>query len=86
MHRDLEHAGFANRRTLGFPLSIYPSGWWSVTLASNSPLDLRQERWNSERLETLYLTPQVAAATAQLPPFVQAAIERGKASSATPGH
>ncbi len=33
MHDALREAGFRHRRTLYFPLSTYPSGWWSATLA-----------------------------------------------------
>ena len=33
MYADLKEAGFSKLRTLLFPQVIYPSGWWSATLA-----------------------------------------------------
>ncbi|MBK1642258.1 spermidine synthase [Chromatium okenii] len=36
MHGAMRSAGFANTQTLLFPQPIYPSGWWSATLASGT--------------------------------------------------
>ena len=33
MYADLKAAGFSTLRTLFFPQAIYPSGWWSATMA-----------------------------------------------------
>jgi spermidine synthase len=33
MYADLKGAGFSKLRTLFFPQAIYPSGWWSATMA-----------------------------------------------------
>ena len=33
MHQALLAAGFEHRKSLFFPQSVYPSGWWSATLA-----------------------------------------------------
>ncbi len=33
LRRDMREAGFGSVATLPFPQPVYPSGWWSVTLA-----------------------------------------------------
>lgn len=45
MHTEMRKAGFANRLTLNFPQCVYPSGWWSATMAAKNPsADLRRFR------------------------------------------
>jgi spermidine synthase len=34
MHAAMTEAGFASQLTLNFPQCVYPSGWWSATLAA----------------------------------------------------
>ena len=34
MHKAMGGAGFAARKTLNFPQCVYPSGWWSATMAA----------------------------------------------------
>ena len=34
MHNTMKTAGFSTSKTLLFPLPIYPTGWWSATLAA----------------------------------------------------
>lgn len=36
MHQTMAKAGFADSRTYDFPQPVYPSGWWSGTMASKS--------------------------------------------------
>ncbi|HCO65104.1 MAG TPA: polyamine aminopropyltransferase, partial [Alcanivorax sp.] len=33
LHANMREAGFSHTRTLPFPQPVYPSGWWSCTLA-----------------------------------------------------
>jgi spermidine synthase len=35
-------AGFGDVQTLFFPLAMYPTGWWSATLAANAPIEFRR--------------------------------------------
>jgi len=42
-HKDMAQAGFANIKTLPFPQPVYPTGWWSCTMASKA-LDLANFR------------------------------------------
>ena len=40
MHKAMRAAGFSHTRTLHFPQPVYPSGWWSATMArKGEPLD-----------------------------------------------
>jgi spermidine synthase len=43
MYADLKGAGFSQLRTLFFPQAIYPSGWWSATMARKGPLKAAQQ-------------------------------------------
>ena len=38
MHNAMRGAGFSDSVTLPFPQPIYPSGWWSATLAGKAPV------------------------------------------------
>ena len=33
-HQDMQRAGFGHTQTLPFPQPVYPTGWWSCTMAS----------------------------------------------------
>lgn len=40
MHKDMRKVGFSDTQSLYYPQPVYPSGWWSATLASkNNPLN-----------------------------------------------
>lgn len=50
MHREMKGAGFAQVHTLPFPQPVYPTGWWSCTLASHdNPLLYFREADAAER-------------------------------------
>lgn len=38
MRNSMNSAGFSHLQTLFFPQCIYPSGWWSATIASKADL------------------------------------------------
>ena len=42
MHRFMREAGFAQTRLLHFPQPIYPSGWWSASVAQKTAGELAQ--------------------------------------------
>lgn len=68
---NMEQAGFATIRTLGFPQPCYPSGWWSVTQASKGGViePVSTERFEQSGIETRYYNPgvHVGALATQLP-------------------
>ncbi len=76
MHRYMRKAGLANTRTLHFPQTAYPSGWWSATMASRAVLEGFRETDAAERpFKTLYYSPEVHKGALALPPFMQEALD-----------
>ncbi|MDX1625989.1 MAG: polyamine aminopropyltransferase [Wenzhouxiangellaceae bacterium] len=68
---NMERAGFDAIRTLGFPQPVYPSGWWSATLARKggvlAPPDA--QRFADSGISTRYYNPEVhrGALATQMP-------------------
>ncbi|MBI3561975.1 MAG: polyamine aminopropyltransferase [Gammaproteobacteria bacterium] len=48
MHHAMRNAGFSNTHSYDFPQPIYPSGWWSATLAGKGR-DLKRFRESESR-------------------------------------
>jgi len=71
MYADLISAGFTDRRTLFFPQAIYPSGWWSATLAAKDRDldDWRQNAAATRGFETRYYNAAVHQAALAAPQF-----------------
>ncbi|WPL15888.1 Spermidine synthase [Thiorhodovibrio winogradskyi] len=71
MHTDLASAGFADQRTLFFPQTIYPSGWWSATMAAKErSLDAwRRDAAESRGFATQYYNAAVHQAALAAPQF-----------------
>jgi len=77
IHQAMREAGFANTRTLHFPQCIYPSGWWSVTLAGASGLtQFRINEVLNKKFNTLYYNADIHQASFALPTFVTEALPR----------
>ncbi len=64
MHASMRKAGFTHTRTLNFPQCIYPSGWWSCTMASkeNTLDNIRLEDINNRPFETRYYNADIHTA------------------------
>ncbi len=76
MHRVMRSAGFAHRQTLFFPQCIYPSGWWSGTMASASPLDrFREEDVRAKPFDTRYYNADIHRAALIAPEFFRKALQ-----------
>lgn len=73
IHAAMHKAGFITTRTLHFPQCIYPSGWWSATLASNG--NLTQCRANTQSFDTRYYNEHIHQASFALPTFVTDALK-----------
>lgn len=76
MHAAMRVAGFTMARTLGFPQPIYPSGWWSATMAATTQ-DLtrfRVEAAHAKPFETQYYNAEIHAAALAQPEFVRRAL------------
>ena len=77
MHDAMRHAGFAATQLLSFPQPIYPSGWWSATLAfKNTALTPRWSAAANPDFETLYYSDTMHQAALAMPPFVKNLLEK----------
>ncbi len=68
MHQAMKSAGFSQRKTLHFPQPVYPSGWWSCTMAST--IEIADFRRPELPFETLYYTHEAHAGARALPPYL----------------
>jgi len=76
MHQSMKQAGFKFTRTLNFPQCIYPSGWWSCTMASkeNTLEEIRKKDINATSLKTKYYNEAIHKAAMALPEFMKDSI------------
>lgn len=73
MHEAMGKAGFEHTRTLTFPQCIYPSGWWSCTMASkkNKLDNYRIDDINTRGFATRYYNADIHRAAMALPEFMK---------------
>jgi spermidine synthase len=69
MHAALQQVGFSQTELLPFPQPSYPSGWWSITLASANTNAFTPR---VSPIATQYYSDAIMAAARSLPPFIQA--------------
>lgn len=75
IHRYMRRAGFNHTQTLHFPQPVYPSGWWSCTMASKSAFNgFREDDSAARSFKTRYYSPEVHKGALALPPFMQEAL------------
>lgn len=73
MHQTMRGAGFADTRTLFFPQCIYPSGWWSGTLAGKAGLaGFREADARAKPFATAYYNAEVHRAAFAAPELLRA--------------
>lgn len=72
MHNCMQEAGFRNTQLLNFPLPVYPTGWWSATLANKqSSIDFsREQDTKSLQFDTQYYNHAIHLACFASPQFV----------------
>jgi len=71
MHKAMAAAGFEFTHTLDFPQPLYPSGWWSATIASGTKLgEGRIEDIKSKDFETLYYSELKHRAAMETPNYL----------------
>jgi spermidine synthase len=77
IYKELGQAGFGDRATLFFPQAIYPSGWWSATMASrNAQLPpFRVAAAEALPFRTRYYTAEIHQAALAQPAFFKQALE-----------
>lgn len=71
MHHAMQGAGFSCMHTLNFPQCVYPSGWWSATLASKSSVltEFRRENAKNKPFATRYYNAEIHQAALAQPEF-----------------
>lgn len=75
MHQAMREAGFQTTRTLQFPLSVYPSGWWTATVAGNNDLTkFRLADATQKTFVTHYYNVDIHTASFVLPNFLREAL------------
>ena len=76
MHTAMRSAGYADVKTLQFPQMIYPSGWWSATLARKGEKieGLREADVAAKPFKTKYYNADIHRAAFALPTFLQQAL------------
>lgn len=77
MRAAMAEAGFAARATLTFPQPVYPSGWWSATMArKDANLNgFRETAADKRPFKTLYYSVETHRASLALPPFVREVLD-----------
>jgi spermidine synthase len=79
MHEAMREAGFENTRSLQFPLCVYPSGWWTATLAGSGDLtQFREEDAQKKSFGTRYYNAEIQKASFVLPNFLIEALPGDK--------
>ena len=80
MYQAMETSGFTDVKTLGFPQSVYPTGWWSATMAcKDKPISgFREQDVLNKPFETQYYNAQIHRACFAMPEFFQRSIRGGE--------
>ena len=76
LHRALRAAGFADTHTLHFPQCVYPSGWWTATLARKTGRvsDFREADVAAKPFATEYYNAEIHRAALATPEFMRRAL------------
>ena len=77
MRSEMGKAGFQSFKTLPFPQPCYPTGWWSVTVASKQAgfgFGFREADAAAKPFDTLYYTAPLHTGVLVSPPFVAKAL------------
>ncbi|MDD5460887.1 MAG: polyamine aminopropyltransferase [Methylococcales bacterium] len=74
MRTSMSSAGFSHLQTLFFPQCIYPSGWWSATIASKADLAAFREQDSANKpFDTVYYNVDIHKASLAQPEFFKKA-------------
>lgn len=75
MRAAMRQAGFSHLQSLFFPQCIYPSGWWSATIASKAELNgFREQDALNKGFETVYYNADIHKASLAQPEFFKKAM------------
>ncbi|WP_199609917.1 polyamine aminopropyltransferase [Flocculibacter collagenilyticus] len=78
MRDAMTEVGFADLQTLNFPQMIYPSGWWSCTMARKEVAfdGFRQDDADAASFDTEYYNSEIHQAAMATPNFVKKAFKK----------
>jgi spermidine synthase len=77
MRDAMSASGFNHLQTLFFPQCLYPSGWWSATLASKTDLStFREQDSTNKPFETIYYNIDIHKASLAQPEFFKKAFTK----------
>lgn len=76
MYTAMRGAGYADVKTLQFPQPVYPSGWWSATMArKGEPISgFRDKAVDNQSFTTKYYCEEMHRAAFVMPPFFLEAV------------
>jgi len=73
IHKAMRNAGFGDVRTLHFPQPVYPSGWWSATMAGGNLDRFRETDAANRPFTTRYYNEGIHRGALALPTFMREA-------------
>lgn len=74
MYQRMQAAGFGYQASLNFPQPIYPSGWWSATLAGNTELQhFREQDVQQKTFVCQYYNREIHKGALAVPEFMKKA-------------
>ncbi|MDX1452515.1 MAG: polyamine aminopropyltransferase [Oleiphilaceae bacterium] len=78
VHKDLKAAGFSSVHTLPFPQPVYPTGWWSATMAckQGNAHDYRREASANKSFATEYYNQAIHEAALAQPEFMRRVLNK----------
>jgi len=72
MHKEMRAAKFRQSKTLFFPLPVYPTGWWSATMATKNDIHLvRDIEAKQCSFETRYYNYDIHLAAFAMPNYLR---------------
>jgi len=73
VHQDMKAVGFSNTHTMPFPQPVYPTGWWSATMAlkGGDISSFRADAIESRKFETEYYNLGIHQGALALPEFMK---------------
>ncbi|MDD4913918.1 MAG: polyamine aminopropyltransferase [Methylococcales bacterium] len=74
MRGEMQSAGFGHLQTVFFPQCLYPSGWWSATMAGKADLTaFREQDATNKSFDTVYYNSDIHRASQAMPEFFKKA-------------
>ncbi len=74
MRGEMQSAGFKHQQTVFFPQCLYPSGWWSATMAGKTDFSgFREQDAANKGFDTVYYNSDIHKASLAMPEFFKKA-------------